>query len=664
MMNRACACCFALAMLVLVVPGFPATIGVNVTNFSFTPSTITLATLDTVIWTRITGTHNVHHNVAVPKFHNDIGNTWTTYVWPCSVGVGVLPYVCQVHPGSMQGTVNVASITVTSPNGGDQWIVGNLRTITWTSTNLSASANVIIELNRNYPAGGWETITASTVNDGSHSFTVGGSASSNVRIRIRTVATSAITGSISDLSDADFEIIEPSITVLTPNGGEVWIEDEVREITWTSVGVSGSVNIEINRAFPGGAWQNVVSNTANDGTHDWTVTFPGSTACRVRIYRSSMSSISDTSDANFTIIQPLITITYPNGGEQFVPGDSVNITWTYSAVPNLFDVHFNRTYPSGTWELLYAATTQELDHPWIVTGPVSSTCRIRVRNTNQASRFDYSNSNFSIVNPFIVLDRPDGGESWTAGTADTVEWHSTGGIPDVIIELDRNFPSGLWETLVASTPNDTIEFVNVTGPATTQARLRISSVTDSTVMDTSDSEFTIIVNESLTLVSPNGGEVFYVGNQATVDWLSTGSISDVRVLLDRDYPSGTFDTLLASTTNDGTESFAVTAPVSTLCRLRIESLVDAGTADESDADFEIRQILPPVGVVANSSYPDVLLWWYSVADADSYVVYRSTDPLADPFLEWVVTTAETTAVDPGAANAFDKYFYIVRSMKI
>lgn len=93
----------------------PARWDVTVTNFSFTPQVLNVVTGDTIVWSRVAGTHNVHHNVAVPKFHNTIGGTWTTYVWPCSVGTSVLPYVCQVHSATMTGTVNVTGVPSPTP---------------------------------------------------------------------------------------------------------------------------------------------------------------------------------------------------------------------------------------------------------------------------------------------------------------------------------------------------------------------------------------------------------------------------------------------------------------------------------------------------------------------------------------------------------------------
>jgi hypothetical protein len=66
--------------------------------------------------------------------------------------------------------------------------------------------------------------------------------------------------------------------------------------------VSGNVNIDINRSYSGGTWESIIASTANDGSHAWTVTLPATSAARIRVTSVSYPTVSDISDANFTII--------------------------------------------------------------------------------------------------------------------------------------------------------------------------------------------------------------------------------------------------------------------------------------------------------------------------------------------------------------------------
>ena len=94
--------------------------------------------------------------------------------------------------------------TVTSPNGGESWIVGSAHNITW-STGSGASATV--QLSRSGTGGPWETLVSGTSNDGTQPWTVTGPASASARIRITTPDGA-------DVSDASFTI--SAATDMTP----------------------------------------------------------------------------------------------------------------------------------------------------------------------------------------------------------------------------------------------------------------------------------------------------------------------------------------------------------------------------------------------------------------------------------------------------------------
>lgn len=101
--------------LVLTVLGFQslasaATTNVNVFNFGFNPSSITVNVGDTVHWTNSSGFHNVASNGGSEPAANASGSGWT-YDYTFNTA-GAFPYLCQVHgAGSMSGVVNVAPLT-------------------------------------------------------------------------------------------------------------------------------------------------------------------------------------------------------------------------------------------------------------------------------------------------------------------------------------------------------------------------------------------------------------------------------------------------------------------------------------------------------------------------------------------------------------------------
>ncbi len=96
------------------------------------------------------------------------------------------------------------TITVTCPNGGEDWEIGSTYSITWTSQN--AGDNVKLEYSTNN-GGTWKSITNSTPNDGSYPWTIPNDPSTQCLVKI----TSTTYPDISDTSDDNFAIIAPAV---------------------------------------------------------------------------------------------------------------------------------------------------------------------------------------------------------------------------------------------------------------------------------------------------------------------------------------------------------------------------------------------------------------------------------------------------------------------
>ena len=108
------------------------------------------------------------------------------------------------------------SITVTSPNGGENWNTGSVQTITWTSSGITGG--VCIDISRD-GGSSWSEIITNTANDDSQSWTVAGPATTRARIRVR----STLDGSIWDMSNGNFAIglLSPDFSANTYNYKEV-----------------------------------------------------------------------------------------------------------------------------------------------------------------------------------------------------------------------------------------------------------------------------------------------------------------------------------------------------------------------------------------------------------------------------------------------------------
>jgi plastocyanin len=90
------------------------TVNVNVANFAFTPSAVNITIGDIVKWTNTGGTHNIDGTTAIfpsnpESFGNSVGAGWI-YSHTFTI-VGTYNYQCDMHPGSMTGTVTVSPAT-------------------------------------------------------------------------------------------------------------------------------------------------------------------------------------------------------------------------------------------------------------------------------------------------------------------------------------------------------------------------------------------------------------------------------------------------------------------------------------------------------------------------------------------------------------------------
>ena len=177
-------------------------------------------------------------------------------------------------------------LTVTAPNGGENWVFGTQRTISWTSTNTTGAERIRIHLID--PSGDdRKIIIQDTENDGQYTWTVGqyegGYISGDQRYQIRICHNDIDTLVDScDQSDDLFTVtvlvpevlpdvtpIIATVTVTSPNGGEGWKKGSNKTITWRTAGEIEKVDIKLVNNF--GFTTYLIRNMANTGSFYWNV---------------------------------------------------------------------------------------------------------------------------------------------------------------------------------------------------------------------------------------------------------------------------------------------------------------------------------------------------------------------------------------------------------
>lgn len=206
-------------------------------------------------------------------------------------------------------TIAAPFVTVTAPDSpGVVWPAGKSRTIQLLH-NVGKNQAILIEINRNYPAGSWSALSGSAgcssttqVLTSSCSWTVAG-ATSGATARIR--ASLAALPGVTDTNNASFEITS-RVRVTTPNTALTWKAGQTRVLKWThTYGVAKAFDVSLDNDGDGDC-DDVpihagVAGTAAGGSYAWTVAGSGAQnrVC-VRVSPADPDG-NDASDAAFTI---------------------------------------------------------------------------------------------------------------------------------------------------------------------------------------------------------------------------------------------------------------------------------------------------------------------------------------------------------------------------
>ncbi|MDD5089143.1 MAG: hypothetical protein PHI18_10160, partial [bacterium] len=470
-------------------------------------------------------------------------------------------------------TIAAPTLVLITPDVFAQWPVGSSQPISW--QRYGVGGTVRVELNRNYPGGSWTTL-ASSVSGSSFSWTVTSPTSEHARVRI----VSTTHGAIGDTSGSDFEIVVCAIHLLSPQAGETVRIGFPHTILWQRTAAPGEARVELNRSWPSGAWELLGTTTADSIV--WTPNVLASGLARVRVALASDPALADTSDANFTIMLPTLTLASPVGGERWMTGSQHTVTWTKSELPGAVRVEFNPDFPGGAWSTLAAGVT-ESRFDWTITQEPTGSARLRIVYEEQPAFADTSND-FAVTDPELALTWPTQTEILVIGRNQTLTFTRSDHPEPLTLQVNRTYPGGAWETIAAGITEHSVPWTP-DAPSSLAARLRLVSEAYAGVGDTSETQW--ILAPGLTLRSPLGGDVLPLGATATLRWIRVET-GPVDVLLNRAYPSGNWETLAESLDADSLH-WIVSGTPSSSCRVKVRATGDPSRSDQSAANFEIQR---------------------------------------------------------------------------
>lgn len=530
------------------------------------------------------------------------------------------------------------SITVIQPAGDEKWIVGQNYTINWETNSQHFSDKFILEYSSDdgttwpYTDSGDLSYFIAEVNSGapvplvnptehlvcSYDWVTPDNQSQTVKIRIREKTAPAgrdTTACVQAMSNT-FKIVDPYVTITSPNGSESWVVGDVRDITWTKTGTVGaSASLEWSRD---NFLSDVHSITADcpiaAGVYSWTITSDvieaGATSAslKIRIKDNSKPTRYDDSDEALTVIsEPVAKVISPNGGEHFTAGREYEVRWetigVYADTAKYKILYTVKENPvPADWEPVLGATNLSVDtsthigiYPLFSSGKVTQFAKVKVvsyLDATHPSRIvsDESDAYFTIDAPVVSITTPSGGENWFATGKYNIIWSTLGATSSNIL-IEYSIGQGPFLPVSPAPIASEIEAKSYlwTVPNNPGASVRVR-VTDSEwagkgydVISTS-SAFNI-VSPVINISSPAAGYNWVVGLPGTISWTTQGG------------------------------------EVAAIKKLKVQCVADATHT------YDIGEITDPVALAANTGSMD----WTMPADAPlSTVTNKALIKIFDP----------------------------------
>jgi formylglycine-generating enzyme required for sulfatase activity len=472
-----------------------------------------------------------------------------------------------------EGVLEVAEkIKVISPAGSESLLSGRAQVISWTD---NISEDVKIELFKGEVFN--SVISSSTPSDGNYSWAVPLNQIEGADYKIK--VTKADSDEVYSISNNNFTILNPSLVLTYPTGGQNWNVGSSQTITWTD-NLTENVKIEL---YKGLTLNTVISSsTASDGNYQWTVPaeFPAGTDYKIKISSTLYSAIVDDSDTYFTV-PTSISIVLPNGSESWLTGTTIAIGWSDNISENVKIELFKGSVLNS---VISSSTESDGAYNWLIPLSISSGTdyKIKISGTT-SSASDESNQNFTI-NESIKVTSPNGGETINAGSSHTITWIDYLS-ENVKIDLYKN---GVFNTTIASSVPSSGSY-NWTVPYTVSTggdyKIRISSTLSSAIYDESGAYFQIPA--TIVIISPNGGEDWQTGYMKEISWIDNIS-ENVSIEV---YKGGSLNfTINASTLSDGVYNWEIPKTLSNGSdyKIKITSATNSQVFDESNADIVLN----------------------------------------------------------------------------
>ena len=230
---------------------------------------------------------------------------------------------------------------------------------------------------------------------------------------------------------------------------------------------------------------------------------------------------------------PMITVQTPNNHDKWYLGETHTISWASSNVSDTVEIFLlkddNPTFNNQIASSIPNSGSYQWEIPVIF--PIGTDFRIKIQATHDANIFDLSNNTFSIGDPFLTVQSPNGNEHWYLGMEYAITWSSGNAGTNVTIIL---FSQPSNTTIIAQqTPNTGYYNWKVPSNLSTTKlyKIQITSIQKPSLTDSSDDNFTITSKPSISITKPVRAEKWYKADRAVIQWSSENAGNNVKIEL-------------------------------------------------------------------------------------------------------------------------------------
>ena len=468
----------------------------------------------------------------------------------------------------MANVAEKPSLSMLSPNGGEEWQTPSTHNIRWAgATPDSDNVNVSLELVRlDGTVVENSLLPRNVLNDGKETWAIPNIEPGAYRMRIRCVSNCTLLKNESDESDATFKIVpaEPSLTIIAPGGGEKWVRGSKQSIRWSSTYITRGYPIEAIQLIDVSNPENtyiLISNTVHDGIESITVpeTVPPGTY-RVEIKTTwkgkVISGVSNTISVGGLIFDrlKLESGVFPAGEElSFV----VSASTAYDEAVEL------SVYPIPEGARL------------LPIGDVTMNGLVSALDGNQINQYLAGSRIFTPAQQLLADINLDG----------QISKEDANLALQIAVELAKPKPAVvfIWTPTTAQIGTQSLAFIASGAVTKDTAEIRLQLKIESV--------------SSLNLLSPNGGEEWLLSSTQTLTWSGTTTEKEnvlVSFLLMVTDDAGVVGSLLPQRTpNDGAETWVLPTASNKAGQYRVSIVcvqncaLLKNTRDNSDAPFRI-----------------------------------------------------------------------------